>query len=282
MRRIRYVSIALLGILGLSYCSLNDSRPVDAILPLVASSLTAEQQLGKELFFDTNLSQPSGQACGSCHNPTVAFTTPTAEMNNGITPGVFTSRTGPRNAPTASYAAYSPTPFFDDEAGTWVGGQFLDHRASSLEDQAKQPFLNAVEMANADRSSVVADVAAASYADDFRALYGSGIFSDTDRAYEKIAQALAAYERSSEVNPFSSKFDAYLAGRANLSAQELRGLALFRNPSKGNCEACHPSTGDSPVFTDFTNDNLGVPKNSSNPFYTVSATFNPDGAAFID
>ena len=62
--------------------------------------------------------------------------------------------------------------------------------------------------------------------------------------------------------------------------QELLGLAVFNG--KGNCAACHPSQGKSPLFTDFTNDNLGVPKNASNPFYTQSATINPDGVNFID
>jgi cytochrome c peroxidase len=65
--------------------------------------------------------------------------------------------------------------------------------------------------------------------------------------------------------PFSSKYDEFLRGRAQLSAQELRGFVLFNAPAKGNCAACHPSgrgaDGSFPLFTDFTYDNLGVPRN---------------------
>ncbi|HET8705370.1 MAG TPA: hypothetical protein VFM46_03625, partial [Pseudomonadales bacterium] len=64
---------------------------------------------------------------------------------------------------------------------------------------------------------------------------------------------------------FSSKFDAWTKGETQLSAQELNGLRLFNDPSKGNCAACHPSTpanGLPAMFTDFTYDNLGVPRNT--------------------
>ena len=65
--------------------------------------------------------------------------------------------------------------------------------------------------------------------------------------------------------PFSSNFDAFLRGRATLADAEQRGLALFNAPGKGNCAACHPSAraadGSHPLFTDFSYDNLGVPRN---------------------
>jgi cytochrome c peroxidase len=65
--------------------------------------------------------------------------------------------------------------------------------------------------------------------------------------------------------PFSSKFDEFLRGNATLSQQELRGFLLFNDPRKGNCAACHPSgrsaDGSFPLFTDFTYDNLGIPRN---------------------
>jgi cytochrome c peroxidase len=79
--------------------------------------------------------------------------------------------------------------------------------------------------------------------------------------------ALALYQQGDEdYQPFSSKYDAVLEGRAALSPQEARGLALFNNPSKGNCAACHSSTGDTrnrPLFTHFGYAALGVPRNQS-------------------
>lgn len=276
------ISITIIFSILLEGCSLRESRdPFDPAFA-AASALNPRQSLGKEIFFDTSLSEPAGQACGSCHDPSVAFTTPKNRMSSGITPGVISSRSGMRNAPTASYAAFSPIPFFDGEAGTWVGGQFLDQRADDLEEQAGGPPLNGVEMANPSKAAVVAKLRAAPYASRFRTIFGADIFDDTERAYRSMTQLIADYQRSSEVSPFSSKYDAYLSNRALLTAQELKGLSLFRDPAKGNCEACHPSRGDAPLFTDFTNDNIGVMKNPTNPFYAMPVGINPDGALFID
>ena len=110
---------------------------------------------------------------------------------------------------------------------------------------------------------------------------------NVDTTYNNIALAIAAYEGSSEVNQFSSKYDAYLAGKAQLTDQEQEGLALFEAEDKGNCAACHPlwpneENGTPALFTDFTYDNLGVPRTPSNPFYTLPKEFNPDGKKFVD
>jgi cytochrome c peroxidase len=82
-------------------------------------------------------------------------------------------------------------------------------------------------------------------------------------AYDNIARSIAAYERSKEVSTFTSKYDDSLKGKAKLTEQEIRGLELFNNKSKGKCSNCHVP----PLFTDFTYDNLGIPKNPMNPFY---------------
>jgi cytochrome c peroxidase len=86
------------------------------------------------------------------------------------------------------------------------------------------------------------------------------------------------------VNPFSSKYDYYLAGEVVLTEQEASGLALFEG--KAMCAGCHISepgeNGEPPLFTDFTYDNLGVPKNPANPFYNMPKKWNPDGADWID
>lgn len=245
---------------------------------------TAKAQLGRALFFDPSLSSPPGQSCATCHDATAALADPDRRLP--VSKGVLPGRVGNRNAPTAMYAAFSPRFHFDKEEGLYVGGQFLDGRAATLEEQAGQPFLNPLEMANPDKRAVVEKVRRAAYRQDFDRVFGKGALDDTERAYARITEALAAFERTPQFSPFSSKYDAWLAGRAKLTQQEMRGLRLFEAEDKGNCAACHPSKpgprGEPPLFTDFTYDNLGVPRNPDNPFYRLPAQLNPAGAKWVD
>ena len=259
------------------------------VLPVLADKPADSRQaekalLGQALFFDPSLSSPAGQSCATCHAASAAFTDPNRELP--VSKGVIPGRVGNRNTPTAMYAAFSPDFHFDKEEGLYVGGQFLDGRAATLEEQAKGPLLNPLEMANPDKRSVVEKVRRAAYSPDFDKVFGKGALDDTEQAYERIAEALAAFERTSQFSPFSSKYDAWLAGKAKLTQQELRGLRLFEAEDKGNCAACHPSKpgpkGEPPLFTDFTYDNLGVPRNPDNPFYKLPAQHNPAGAAWVD
>lgn len=241
-----------------------------------------KQLLGKQLFFDVNLSEPPGQSCANCHLPSAGFADPDREIP--VSRGAHPDRFGNRNTPMAAYAAFSPEFHFDETEGIFFGGQFLDGRAHTLQEQAKQPFLNPVEMANPDALSVVEKVRQADYAPLFISIFGD-IFNDTDEAFNSIANAIAEFEHSHEMNSFSSRFDAYLAGEATLTEQELRGMDLFNREDKGNCAACHPSTSENetpPLFTDFSYDNLGVPGNNNSPFLTQSPEFNPDGTGFVD
>lgn len=246
--------------------------------------LGLKERVGRLLFHDTRLSEPAGQACASCHAADSAFTDPDkwSPTSQGVDPRLF----GNRNTPTAMYMAFSPAFYFDEDEGVYVGGQFLDGRAATLEEQAKGPFLNPVEMANTDRRQVVEKVRTASYAPLFKWVYGQEVFADANVAYDKIADAIAAFERTRTFSLFSSKYDAWLNGKARLTAQESRGLAIFEREDKGNCAACHPSRPDEdgtpPLFTDFTYDNLGVPKNPDNAFYRMRPEFNPHGWRFAD
>ena len=248
------------------------------------SQASAKAALGQAVFFDPSLSSPPGQSCATCHATNAAFVDPDRSLP--VSKGVLHGRVGNRNTPTAMYAAFSPDFHYDEEEGLYVGGQFLDGRAATLEEQAKGPFLNPLEMANPDKRSVVEKVRRTAYGADFDTVFGKGALDDTDAAYERIAEALAAFERTPQFSPFSSKYDAYLAGKARLSKQEMRGLRLFEAEDKGNCAACHPSQpgpkGEPPLFTDFTYDNLGVPRNPDNPFYTLPAQLNPAGAQWVD
>jgi cytochrome c peroxidase len=252
--------------------------------PARQESLGPEAALGRLLFFDATLSEPAGQSCASCHDPAAAFADP--DTARPTSKGVFRERFGSRNAPSAMYMAFSPPFRFDRKEKHYVGGQFWDGRAATLEEQAKGPFLNKVEMANPDKRTVVEKVRRAPYAAEFETVYGKAALDNVDHAYDRLAAAIAAFERTAAFRPFSSRHDAWLKGKAQLSAQELRGLELFNDRKKGNCAACHPSQrqpdGGLPLFTDFTYDNLGVPRNPENPFYALDKAWNPDGRKFVD
>jgi cytochrome c peroxidase len=234
-------------------------------------------ELGRQIFFDTNLSLNSNQSCGSCHDPSASFADPSMHTS-GVSEGSDNSKFGTRNTPAIGYAMFSPAARFDAEVGTMVGGQFLDQRVGTLAEQALKPFLNPVEMANANSDSVVSRVMTRPYAAEFRKVFGEQVFADKAAAYIMIGEAIAEFERGPLFGRFDSKFDAVRRGKANFTEQEARGLALFNG--KGNCAACHPSAGDAPLFTDFTNDNIGVPKNTQIP---INDPFSPAyNASFSD
>jgi cytochrome c peroxidase len=96
--------------------------------------------------------------------------------------------------------------------------------------------------------------------------------------FDELAMSIASYETSAEVTSFSSKFDAVLAKKAQLTPQEEQGYALFRG--KAQCNACHRDggPGEDPLFTDFTASNLGVPANPSLPYYQEAQ---PDSYGYV-
>jgi cytochrome c peroxidase len=245
--------------------------------------LATKERLGKLLFFERSLSTPSGQACAACHAPEAAFADPESDLpvSRGARPGWY----GSRNDMTIAYAAFVPS-LHRNQEGIWVGGLFWDGRANSLAAQAQGPPLNPLEMANPDTLAIAEKLRALSYAGLFTDAYGPDALRNPSTAFTNMADAIEAYEKTSEVSPFSSNYDRWLRGEAGLSEQELRGLALFEADNKGNCAACHPSRpaedGSPPLFTDFTYDNLGVPRNPENPFYALPPELNPDGFAFVD
>jgi cytochrome c peroxidase len=249
-----------------------------------ATPLTAEESLGKRLFFEKSLSTPPGQACSACHDPKAAFANPQTGLP--VSRGARTGLYGNRNDQPAAYAAFVPPRHRDPVEGLWVGGLFWDGRVNTLAEQAQGPPLNPLEMANPDVETIAAKLRALDYARLFTEVYGEDALANPQKAFDHMADAIAAYERTPEVNPFDSKYDHWLRGETELSEQERRGLRLFEAEDKGNCAACHPSRsapdGSPPLFTDFTYDNLGVPANPENPFYLLPARLNPDGFAFVD
>jgi cytochrome c peroxidase len=241
-----------------------------------AWALTPQEKLGKYLFFDKNLSTPSGLSCAECHGADVGYTGPNQAINAGgaVYEGAVHGRFGNRKPPAAAYAGDSP--ILDFVAGKWVGGMFWDGRATGwtlhdpLAEQAQGPFLNPLEQNNASEQVVIDKVLHSKYKDLFM-----DVCTIPSKDYECIGRSIAAYERSMEVSQFTSKYDYWLKGKAKLTGQEQRGLKLFSG--KANCANCHVA----PLFTDFTYENLGIPKNPKNPFYK-EPSWNPDGENWVD
>ncbi len=246
------------------------------------------QDVGKKLFFDEDLSSNGNQSCASCHDPDFGFADPDVTVGAPVSEGSVTGEFGNRNAPTAAYASFTPdfvkiaTQTDDNTVSNFQGGQFLDGRATDLVEQAKGPFLNPVEMNNTDKAEVVTKVQNASYASDFTDVFGAGAFSDVDQAYDNIAAAIAAFEATSELSPFTSKFDAVMAGSATFTASEQNGFDLFTGATtpETKCANCH--TVNSPdaagsLFTDFNYYNVGAPINASNPANVANPAFRDGG-----
>jgi cytochrome c peroxidase len=268
MRKNIILAMSLVTILILAVAVLGASAQQDNLSP--------QEQLGKFLFFDTNLSDPPGQACAFCHASEVGYTGPDETINaaGAVYEGAVPGRFGNRKPPAAAYAGDSPVLYFDGD--TWVGGMFWDGRATGwtlgdpLAEQALGPFLNPLEQNNPSAQAVIDKVLASSYQDLFLQ-----VCTDKASYYECIGRSIAAFERSDEVSPFTSKYDYWLIGKARLTGQELWGLELFNG--KAQCAQCHVA----PLFTDFTYDNLGVPRNPLNPFYN-ELDWNPAGEDWVD
>jgi cytochrome c peroxidase len=303
MKQRQYVSFVLVSMFALAaFISFRNLQAQAA-----PATLSPNEQLGKSIFFDTNLSINKNQSCASCHAPESGWTGPDFNTNlqSVVYEGSIPGRFGNRKPPSAAYATLSPI-FHQAKSGgeyLYVGGNFWDGRATGqmlgnpAADQAQGPFLNPAEQALTDSACIVYQVCTAVYPVDFTVVWGSdscdiswpsdsdatcategGILSlsPDDRAqsytsYDQIALSIASYEASAEVNSFSSKFDATLNGDAKLSKLERRGFALFQG--KGQCQRCHTSNGKMALFTDFTFDNLGLPKNPELAFYNTNPNF---------
>ncbi len=266
-------AVAALPLL-LAACGGSDTTPPDS------GTLSAAAQLGQKIFADKALSASGQQSCSSCHVAASAFAedaTASGVDHGSPVPlgGLAMNLTGFRNTPSLMYAALTPAFSVGSDGGP-VGGFFRDGRAKTLADQAVLPFTTSFEMANADAAAVVTLLKTRPYLADFAALYGSAVLDDPTTALARMGQALAAFETEDPgFAPFSSKYDYFLKGQATLTAQEQRGLGLFNDATKGNCGACHPSTSADgktpPMFTDYSYDNLGVPRNGLIPANGPSA-----------
>ncbi|MBN8902761.1 MAG: cytochrome-c peroxidase [Rhodospirillales bacterium 69-11] len=251
-----------------------DPPPIAASRARVAAITT----LGRDLFFDPALSASGRVACATCHDPRFGFSPANAEA---VQPGGATlEQVGTRAVPSLSYAQFSPSfsehYYESDEDGDGsvdagpTGGFTWDGRASRARDQARIPLLAPNEMANASPAAVVTRLASGPHAAALRTLYGQDLFADPDRAFDAVLDALEVFQQDQATfAPFTSKYDAWLRGSAQLTAAEDRGRRLFEDPGKGNCAQCHISrpsgSGALPLFTDYGLVALGVPRNVAIP-----------------
>ena len=264
--------------------------------------------LGKLLFYDRELSVRRNEACAFCHMPETGFSGPVSTLNQTTVsyPGSIRSRFSERSPQTHTYASYSPVLHYSEGQGDFVGGAFWDMRATGLQlnsplaEQAQGPPLNPMEMGLIDAACMVYRASERPYRPmaervcDVKSVCerpGPAATSDllpvhlapVDRGivqatFDQIAQAIAAYEGSEEVNSFSSKFDLVMADKAKFTPEEQTGYDLFRSKAT-HCNECHRDggPGEEPLFTDFTASNLGLPANRAIPYYEESSA---DGFGF--
>ncbi len=296
------ISAVILILLLCSQCNDNPAaeEPKESDLTYLFSNKDL-QLFGEKLFFDETLSDPEGQSCASCHGPEVGWTGPDESVNKkgGVYPGALHQRFGNRKPNSSAYASLSPLfhAIIEGDKIQFVGGNFWDGRATGhnlgnpAADQALGPFLNPVEQNIANAKILVEKVCNTEYASMFTKI-GEDIWgindiiksNDVNLQFGIIGIAIAAFENSDKVNQFSSKFDYYLKGEINLTDREKKGFELFNGKAK--CSLCHLSVikpdGSFPLFTDFRFENLGLPANPQNPWYSMDTTLNPEGTNWID
>ncbi len=280
-----------------------DPQPVRLVIP-ADPPLSAMAQLGERLFYDPRLSGSGRMSCASCHNP--AFAYGPAGSSAVVLGGPHVSTPGSRAVPSLRYL-YRQPPFTigpDVETGNDVpvaltqqaqaasgharalktaqapqaastnlvpqGGLFWDGRADTLEQQINGPLFNPAEMDGGTVQEVARKLASGPYAAEFERLFGPGVFENPGMAIDEAMFAIGRYEiEDPSFHPFTSKYDAWLQGRARFTRAELAGYLLFNDPAKGNCAACHldqPSRdGQPPLFTDHQFEALGAPRNPAIP-----------------
>lgn len=255
-------------------------------------------QLGRDVFFDPSLSSSGRLSCASCHSPAHAYGPP----GNGpvVLGGPALTRPGLRAVPSLMYLERQPNfsigPDTDEnenvnlaqlavQGSTAVraqktarttaltannlvpqGGLFWDGRADTFQSQAFFPLLNPLEMDGGSVARVAAKLRASGYAQRFVELFGPAVLRTPRMLVTEALFAVGRYEfEDASFHPYSSKYDAYLEGRARFTPAELRGYQLFDDPKRGDCAACHldrpTADGLPPLFTDHQYEALGVPRN---------------------
>jgi cytochrome c peroxidase len=202
-----------------------------SIVPKDNPGTDAQVALGRKLYFDTRLSKDGSVACATCHDVSRGFSD-----HRNTSEGIG-DQIGRRNAPPTMNAAFYET-------------QFWDGRAANLEEQAKLPIVNPIEMGMTDGNAVTAAIASdPEYREAFQAAYGRA------PNYDDVGRALAAFERT--LMFLSAPFDRFLRGDVDAISPDARaGFALFNG--KARCNACHQMSSSRPIGTDNRFHNIGV------------------------
>ena len=150
------------------------------------SDLEPEDPPWQGTLFRSRLSADGTVSCASCHNPALGWS------DEGPTSKGIRGQFGGRRAPPVSNAAYSPL-------------QFWDGRSPSLEDQAKGPIQNPIEMGNSHQAMIQTVSKITGYEEEFKAVFGEGPIT-----VDQVADAIAAFERT--VVTTDSRFDRYARG----------------------------------------------------------------------
>jgi len=260
-------------------------------------------RLGRKMFFDPSLSGSGKMSCSSCHDPGHAYAPANSlpvqlggrqlaiQGVRAVPSLTYLERTprfrvsldtafdpDARRLPKAARPASSPSQItntgsansvdalFQAEQVVPEGGIDWDGRALVLAEQAAGPLLDPREMANKDGEELLARLKSTPYANEIVSVFGPEVFKSPAAGLANMYLALARFQiEDRSFHSYNSKFDYYLAGRAQLSAEESRGLKLFDDPDKGNCAACHldkPTKNRlAPAFTDYEFEALAVPRN---------------------
>ena len=255
------------------------NAPVTA-LPGNDSPLSPRAALGKKIFFDQALSASGKVSCATCHNPADAYGPPNGQPVQYGGPDLKSP--GFRAVPSLRYIlnhvpawnhvqATSPIEQLTETNEVPAGGYTWDGRFNSLHDQAMFPLLSPMEMDNRSNAELAKKLSGAGYSEDFRAIFGKDVFEHPAQAVQDATEAIQAFElEDKSFQPYTSKFDQWLDGKVQLTAQELRGKKLFDDPDSGNCASCHldevGANGAHPLFTDFQFEAVGVPRNDAIPW----------------
>lgn len=289
-------ALALGLVLAVAACSKSDERaaapppeppPAHAAQAMVGPrqprevrpprALSPVARVGKQLFFDKQLSTSGQTACATCHDPAHAYGPPN-ELAVQIAGATGTS-SGVRAVPSLRYKEFTPgyMDLLDNPDGfspPGPGGGFTwDGRADSLAEQARIPLLSPFEMANASPADTVARLRSSPSAAAFTQVYGAAALADPEIAFAKLLEALQSFQlEDPSFHPYSSRYDRYLSGApgGELTPAEQRGLKVFADPKIANCSGCHLHTaslddGAPAQLTDLSFEAIGVPRNPQIP-----------------
>ena len=272
MSRGRCALVGLSLAVALAACGRHPRRASDVspdARTAIAASAVSLVEVGRRIFFDPALSEPPGTSCATCHDPARGFAGGNVAPV-GVSRGSRAGHVARRTTPSVLYLKFVRRFHYHWEEDAPLpdafGGFFWDGRVDSLVDLAEQPLRNPDEMNGGDRATIAGKLRAAPYADDLRRAFGADALDTPDVATKTLGRALEAFLLGPDMAPFSSRYDDFVRGGAPLSPRAQRGMALFRDPEKGNCASCHrlnPTARDPArsLFTDYGYEALAPPRN---------------------